>query len=146
MINNVTLLGRLTKEPEVRYAQGSDLAVCNFTLAVERDYKPQGADKPETDFINCTAFGNTAKFISTHFKKGNMLAVTGSIQTGEYTNKDGVKVYTTKVKVDKASFTGERKADAQQGNNQPPAYSQPPVDNDGFQNIPEGIDEELPFN
>lgn len=140
MLNNAILLGRLTRDVEVRYAQGSDLAVGRFTVAVERDYKAEGADKPETDFISCVAFGKNAEFISKHFKQGSMICVMGRIQTGSYTNKDGVKVYTTDLNVEKAHFTGERKQDGQT-RPQPQAAS-----SDGFMNIPDGIDEELPFN
>lgn len=138
MLNNVTLMGRLTRDIEVRYAQGSDLALASFTLAVERDYKAQ-IEERATDFINCKAFGKTAEFIGKYFGQGNMLAVTGRIQTGSYTNRDGVKVYTTDVVVDKASFTGEKR-DAQ------PAPQPTPQSADGFVNIPDGIAEELPFN
>lgn len=137
MLNNWTGMGRLTRDVEVRYLQESNLAIGRFTLAVERDYKPQDGER-ETDFISCISFGKTAEFISKYFRQGNMLAVTGSIQTGSYTNKDGVKVYTTEVRVEKASFTGEKKDDSQQ-----PAA--PPAGNDGFINAPEGLAEELPF-
>lgn len=144
MLNESVLMGRLTRDVEIRYAQGSDMAIGRFCLAIDRDYQKQGEER-KTDFVNCVALGKTAEFISNYFKQGSMLAVRGSIQTGSYTNKDGVKVYTTEVKVDKASFTGEKREDGAQGRPQttpPPA----PADSDGFMHIPDGIDEELPFN
>ena len=132
-------MGRLTKDPETRYAQGSNTAITRITLAVTRDYKLKDAEEYETDFIGCVAFGNTAEFIAKYFKKGSLILVEGSIQTGSY-EKDGKKVYTTEVKVDKARFTGEKRNDTQ-GRPEPQAAS-----SDGFMNIPDGIDEELPFN
>ena len=135
MLNHTVLMGRLVKDVEIRYAQGGDKAVAKFTVAVERDYKPKGADKPETDFISCTAFNKTAEFISKYFKKGSMIAVVGRIQTGSY-EKDGKKIYTTDVAVEKASFTGESKKDG---------GSQPAANSSGFGEIPEGDDDDLPF-
>lgn len=140
MLNHVVLMGRLTKDVEVRYIQETNMAVARFTLAIDRDYQKQGEERV-ADFISCKAFGKTAEFLGKYFAKGNMLAVMGSIQTGSYTNRDGVKVYTTEVLVNKASFTGEKREDGQQ----PRQTAQPPVDSDGFMNIPDGIDEELPF-
>jgi single-strand DNA-binding protein len=133
-------MGRLTKDVEIRYAQGSDLAIGRFTLAVERDYQKQGEER-QTDFINCLCFGKTAEFISKYFAKGNLIAVTGSIQTGSYDNRDGQKVYFTEVKVDKASFTGEKRESQSANNNASPQ----PNNGDGFMNIPDDIDEDLPF-
>lgn len=141
MLNHVVLMGRLTRDVEVRYSQGSNMAIGRFTLAVERDYKKEGEERA-ADFVSCVAFGKTAEFISQYFGKGSMIAVTGSIQTGSYTNQEGQKVYTTEVKVDKASFTGEKREDGQQSRPQP----QQTPDYDGFMNVPDGIDEELPFN
>ena len=142
-INQVILMGRLTKDIEVRYAQGSDLAIGRFCLAVERDYQREGEEK--ANFINCVCFGNTAEFISKYFRKGSMIAVIGSIQTGSY-DKDGQKVYYTEVKVDKASFTGEKKEDSQPAPQEKPQERPKPSNGDGFLSIPDGIDEELPFN
>ncbi|WP_405380200.1 single-stranded DNA-binding protein [Phascolarctobacterium sp.] len=141
MLNHVVLMGRLTRDVEVRYSQGSNMAIGRFTLAVERDYKKEGEERA-ADFVSCVAFGKTAEFISQYFGKGSMIAVTGSIQTGSYTNQEGQKVYTTEVKVDKASFTGEKRDDLQQSRPQP----QQTPDYDGFMNVPDGIDEELPFD
>ena len=135
MLNSVILMGRLTRDVEIRYSQGNNMAVGRFALAVDRDYQKEGEER-QADFINCVAFGKTAEFIGKYFVKGSMLAVSGSILTGSYTNKDGVKVYTTEVKVDKASFTGEKRADGQQ--------PQQAVDSDGFGNVPDDLDD-LPF-
>lgn len=142
MINNLTLMGRLTADPEIRYLQNTDTAVARFSLAVERDYKTQGEERPRTDFINCTAWRNTAEFIGKYFRKGNMIAVEGSVETDSYTDRDGRKIYTTYVHVRKGSFTGERST---QGSSQP-EETPPPSNGDGFMNIPDGIDSELPFN
>lgn len=142
MLNNVILMGRLTRDVELRYAQGSDRAVGRFSLAVERDYKAEGRDR-ETDFINCVAFEKTAEFIDKYFKKGSMIAIVGKIQTGSYTNRDGVKVYTTEVIVTNVSFTGESKQQTQQQAAPQPQYASQA--DTGFMNIPDGIDEELPF-
>lgn len=142
MLNEVVLMGRLTREPETRYIQGGDSSATRFTLAVDRDYKAAGEDRPKTDFISCVAWNKTGEFISRNFGQGNMIAVTGSIETGSYTNKDGVKVYTTEVKVNKASFTGEKKDSGTEG-----TYRPEPTNTDGFMNIPDGVEDEgLPFN
>lgn len=141
MLNQVVLMGRLTADPDINYIQGTDSLVIRFCIAVERDYKAANEEKPKTDFIYCTAWNKTGKFIQTYFKKGNMIAVTGTIETGSYTNKDGNKVYTTEVRVTKASFTGERAASK---DNMPEPT--PPNAGDGFMNIPEGVDEHLPFD
>lgn len=145
MLNSSIIMGRLTRDVELRYSQGGDMAIARFNVAVERDYKAQGAESAETDFISCVAFGKTAEFISKYFAKGSMICVTGRIQTGSYTNKDGVKVYTTDINVEKAHFTGEKRGDAQTSQQ---SYQTPPpaASSDGFMNIPDGIEEELPFN
>lgn len=141
MLNHITLMGRLVRDSETRFLQGSNNSVTRFTLAVERDYKAANAEKPETDYINCVAWNKTGEFIEKHFRKGNMIAVTGSLELGSYTNKDGVKVNTTDVRVSSAYFTGEKRAEA---DGAPPRV--PETDGDGFMNVPEGIDDELPFN
>ena len=105
MINNVTLLGRLTADPEIKNTT-SGIAVCSFTVAVERDYKDANGDR-QTDFIRCVAWRQTAEFISKHFRKGNMIAAVGSIQSRQY-EKDGEKRTSVEVNVEKASFTGEK--------------------------------------
>ena len=139
MLNQSILMGRLTRDPSIKYIQGSDNAVVQFTLAVDRDYKAAGEDKPKTDFINCVAWNKTADFISKHFAQGSLIIVLGSIETDSYTNKDGVKVYTTTVKVDRAYFSGEKRGNTE-GNNLEPSP-------DGFMNIPDGVEDSgLPFN
>lgn len=138
MLNQVVLMGRLTREPETKFIQSSNSSVTRFTIAVERDYKAANEER-KADFISCTAWNKTGEFISSYFKKGNMIAIVGTLETGSYTNNDGNKVYTTEVRVNKASFTGERTG--QQSVDQPA-----PVSSDGFMNIPDGIDEDLPFN
>lgn len=143
MYNKVILMGRLTKDPDVRYTQGEQPnAIARFTLAVNRQYQRQG-DEEQADFISCVAFGGTAEFIEKYFHKGNSILVEGRIQTGSYTNRDGQKVYTTDVMVEKANFTGEKRESQQQAAPAAPA----PADNGGeFMSIPEGVIEELPFN
>lgn len=133
MLNQVVLMGRLTRDPETRYLQNSDASVTRFNMAVERDYKAAGEENYKTDFLNCVAWNKTGEFVAKNFAKGSMIAVTGSIETGSYIDKEtGKTVYTTEIKVNKASFTGERR-DTGSSNN-------------GFMSIPDGIDEELPFN
>ena len=142
MLNHVVLMGRLARDVEVRYSQSQngEMAVGRFSIAVDR-YTNSG-DENKADFINCVAFGKTAEFISKYFGKGNMLAVIGRITTGSYTNKDGVKVYTTDVVVERASFTGEKRELQDAGGHE----SQPPIkDSDGFMKVDESIEDELPF-
>lgn len=137
MLNQSVLMGRLTKDPETRFLQGSNSSVTRFTIAVERDYKAANEEKPKTDFINCTAWNKTGEFVAKYFPKGSMIAVWGSIETDDYIdNNTGKKVYTTGVRVDRAYFTGEKRANG----------SSPDTSGDGFMNMPDGIDEELPFN
>ena len=143
-MNKVILMGRLTRDPEVRYSQGGEnsLAIARYTLAVDRRFKRNG-DEQTADFIGCVAFGRNAEFAEKYFRQGLKVVVTGRIQTGSYTNKDGQKVYTTDVVVEDQEFA-ESKATSQQNQQKP---SGPAPDNsDGFMNIPDGIDEELPFN
>ena len=141
MLNHIAVMGRLTGDPETWYLQGSNNSVTRFTAAVERNYKAANEEKPKTDFINCVAWNKTGEFIAKHFQKGSMIAVTGSLELGSYTNKEGVKVYTAEIKVDSAYFTGEKRAEAADSAAPPDV-----ADGDGFMNVPEGIDEELPFN
>lgn len=137
-MNKVILMGRLTKDPEVRYGgQQNDKAVAKFSLAVDRKFKREG-DEQTADFISCVAFGKTAEFLEKYAGKGTKFVTEGRIQTGSYTNKDGNKVYTTDVVVENVEFAESKKSE--NGNPEP----QP--DDDGFMNIPDGIDEELPFN
>jgi single-strand DNA-binding protein len=150
-MNKAILMGRLTRDPEVRYTQGENqMAVARYTLAVDRRFNRNG-DENTADFIQCVAFGKAGEFAERYFRKGTKVAVTGRIQTGSYTNKDGVKVYTTDVVVEEQEFAESKNAsssngssDNGNGNYQP--SSAPMSAGDGFMNIPDGIDEELPFN
>jgi len=139
-MNKVTLIGRSTKDADVRYSQGDKpMAIARISLAVDRKFKQEG--QPTADFINCIAFGKTAEVIEKYVVKGTKIAVVGRIQTGSYTNKDGQKVYTTDVVIDELEFCESR--NSQQSNSQPaPA----PSGDMGFMNIPDGIDDGLPFN
>jgi single-strand DNA-binding protein len=110
-MNHTQLLGRITRDLEIKTSQGG-MSLLSFSIAVPRDYKKEGEER-QTDFIMCKCFGKTAEFIQKYFSKGSMIGVAGKIQTGSY-DKDGVKVYTTDVIVDKAYFTGEKKNDASQ--------------------------------
>ena len=133
-------MGRLTRDPEVRYTQGDNaMAIARYSLAVDRRFKRDG--EPDADFINCVAFGKSGEFAEKYLKKGTKVAVVGRIQTGSYTNKDGQKVYTTDVVVEEQEFA-ESKNSGSSDNNQ----SAPTNKNTDFMNIPDGIDEELPFN
>lgn len=138
-MNSVQLLGRLTRDPDVRYTDGGS-TIARFSLAVDRRFKQEGGEI--ADFINCIAFGKTAEFIERYIFKGTKIALNGRIQTGSYTNKDGVKVYTTDVVVENVEFAESKNSNM--GNSNPtPAFTGA---GDGFMNIPDGIDEELPFN
>ena len=144
-MNKVILVGRLTRDPEVRYAQGENqTAIARYTLAVDRRFKRDG--EPTADFINCVTFGKSAEFVEKYFRKGLRISISGRITTNSYTNKDGIKVYTTEVTVEEQEFA-ESKAESEankSSNQQATAANASSVD--GFMNIPDGIDEELPFN
>lgn len=140
-MNKVILMGRLTRDPEVRYSGGDNAtAVARYSLAVDRRFKRD--NEPSADFINCVGFGKTAEFAEKYFRKGMRICVVGRIQTGSYTNRDGQKVYTTDVVVEEKEFAESKGASENNGADRP----QPTTDNNGFMNIPDGIDEELPFN
>lgn len=136
-MNKVILIGRLTRDPEVRHS--GDTAVARYSLAVDRRFKRDG--EASADFINCVVFGKGAEFTEKYLKQGSKVAVVGRIQTGSYTNRDGQKVYTTDIVVEEQEFTESKNAS---GNASRPAPT--PNSDDGFMNIPDGIDEELPFN
>lgn len=139
-MNKVILMGRLTRDAEVRYSQGEKaMAVARFGFAVPRKFKRD--NEPDCDFINCVAFGKQAAFIEKYTYKGIKLLIEGRIQTGNYTNKDGVKVYTTDVVVERCEF-----AESKNSSQSERPQAAPQTDSDGFMNIPDGIDEELPFN
>lgn len=147
-MNKAILMGRLTRDPDVRYSQGENpMAIARYTLAVDRRFKRDG--EQSADFINCLAFGRSAEFAEKYFKQGTKIAVSGRIQTGSYTNRDGVKVYTTEVVIEEQEFA-ESKAAASQNNNrgasQPSTPQSSTTASDGFMNIPDGLEDELPFN
>lgn len=133
-MNKVVLVGRLTKDPDVRY--NNDTAVARFTVAINRKFKNKDG-KYDADFINCICFKNTAEFVEKYFVKGMMIGLSGRIQTGSFTNKDGQKVYTTDIVADEVEFVESKKEQESATKN----------DDGGFTNIPDAIDdEELPFN
>ncbi|MEY8516496.1 single-stranded DNA-binding protein [Lachnospiraceae bacterium 29-84] len=157
-MNKVILMGRLTRDPEVRYSQGEQaVAVARYTLAVDRRFRRDN-DQQTADFINCVAFGKSGEFAEKYFHKGIKIVVTGRIQTGSYTNQEGQKVYTTDVVVEDQEFaeskaasdanSGSFQAGGFQGGGFAPAGKPEPsaAVGDGFMNIPDGIDDELPFN
>lgn len=162
-MNKVILMGRLTRDPEIRYSQnGNQMAIARFSIAVDRRFKREG--EPDADFFNCTAFGKQAEFVERYLHKGTKILTCGRIQNDNYTNKDGQMVYSVRVMVDEIEFAESKNAAAQSGdgfggnggfggnnggfgggNN---SYNRPAPSGagDGFMNIPDGIDEELPFN
>lgn len=143
-MNHVILMGRLTRDPEVRYTNGDKpMCIARYTLAVDRRFKRERQDS--ADFIPCVAFDKYGEFVEKYCKKGTKLAVSGRIQTGSYTNRDGQKVYTTEIVVEEQEFAESK---ASQGGQQNTQHAQKQTEEegmDGFMNIPEGIDESLPF-
>lgn len=147
-MNRVILMGRLTRDAEIRYSQGeSSTAIARFSLAVDRRFRKEG-DEQTADFINCVAFGRTAEFMERFGRKGTKFVAEGRIQTGSYTNKDGQRVYTTDVVVESVEFAESKSAALGSDGGFTPADRPSPSQaaGDGFMNIPDGIDEELPFN
>lgn len=145
-MNKVILMGRLTRDPNVRYSTGQNgeqLAIARYSLAVDRRFVRQGNDQ-SADFISCVAFGKQGEFAEKYLKQGTKIAVTGRIQTGSYTNKEGQKVYTTDVVVEEQEFAESKSSqeNSQNSNYAPPA---PDASTEGFMNIPEGIVDDLPF-
>lgn len=142
-MNKVILMGRLTRDPEIRYSAGDNaMAIARFTLAIDRRRRANApSDEPTADFINCVSFGKQAEFAEKYLRKGTKMVITGRIQTGSYTNKDGQKVYTTDIVVEEQEFAESKgNAEASASGNVAPATG-----SDGFMNIPDGVDEELPF-
>lgn len=139
-MNKVILVGRLSKDPEARYTQGDNpMCVARYSIAVDRRFKRDG--EPTADFINCVAFGKTGEFAEKYFTKGMRVAVSGRLTTNSYTNKDGVKVYTTEVTVEEHEFAQSKSENETTGSSSNSKQS-----GDNFMNIPDGIDESLPFN
>lgn len=151
-MNNVVLMGRLVRDPEVRYSNTSDsnpLAIARYTLAVDRGYKNKGSDGQTADFISIVSFGKAGEFAEKYLRKGIKVVVTGRIQTGSYTDREGRKIYTTEVVTSDIEFAeSKRVSDQNNAGNYSSAPSQAPVQSsyDGFMNIPDGFDEELPFD
>ena len=144
-MNKVILMGRLTRDPEVRYSQGENAsAVARYSLAVDRRFRQEG--QPTADFINCVAFGKSAEFAERYLRQGTKIAVVGRIQTGSYTNRDGQKVYTTDIVVEEQEFAESKASQgASEQSDKPSPHGSADL-GDGFMNIPDGIDEELPFS
>ena len=137
-MNKVIMIGRLTRDPEVRYTQGNEpMCISRYTLAVDRRFKREG--EQDADFISCVAFGKNGEFAEKYLHKGMKIAATGRIQTGNYTDKDGKKVYTTDVVVEEHEFVESKGT----GGNEVPTFK---PNADGFVDIPDGLEEELPFN
>ena len=154
-MNKVILIGRLTRDPEVRYSVGEgSMAIASYTLAVDRRRRQNaGPDEQTADFIRCTAFGRTAEFAEKYLHQGTKIVVTGRIQTGSYTNKDGQGVYTTDVVVEEQEFAESKSVAASNGGDSnyaayTPSRPEPSqAAGDGFMAIPDGVDDEgLPFN
>lgn len=136
------MICRLTKDPEIRYGQANGTAIASYGIAVNRRFKRDG--EPDADFFNCVCFGRNAEFAEKYLAKGSKIAIVGSIQNENYTNKDGQKVYSTKILVDEMEFAESKSSGSDYQQSSRPAPSE--ASGDGFMNIPDGIDEELPFN
>jgi single-strand DNA-binding protein len=149
-MNKVILIGRLTRDPDIRWTQGQDQkCVARFTLAVDRRYsKKENNEQQTADFISCIAWQKTAEFMEKYIKQGTKIALEGRIQTGSYTNKDNQKVYTTDVVAENVEFAESKGSGQSQEQNENKSQSrQPEADKDGFMNIPDGVEDEgLPFN
>lgn len=143
-MNKVVLMGRLTRDPDVRYTRGERaIAVANYTLAVDRRGKKSQEGEANADFIQCTAFDKAGEFAEKYFRQGMRVLISGRIQTGSYTDRDGRKVYTTQVIIEEQEFADSKGAGGEKG--QKPQQAN--VDADGFMNIPDGVEDEgLPFN
>lgn len=140
-------MGRLTRDPDVRYTTGAtQMCVAKYTMAVDRRFKRDG--DASADFINCVAFGKIGEFAEKYFRKGTKITVSGRIQTGSYTNNNGQKVYTTDVVVEEQEFAESKNQNNSTYQNQSTQQTPPPIqtDSEGFMQIPDGIDEELPFS
>lgn len=137
-MNKIILMGRLTRDPETTYSQSSQtpMAISKFSIAVDRKFKRQG--EVETDFFNCVAFGKQGEFVEKYLSKGNKVLLTGRIENNNYTNREGQKVYSVQVSVEEVEFAESKQTNS--GNSDIPKQS-----NDGFMNIPQGLEEELPF-
>lgn len=148
-MNKVILMGRLTRDPEVRYSQAAEpLAIARYTLAVDRRFARRGAgesNEATADFIQCVAFGKAGEFAEKYFKQGTKIAISGRIQTGSYTNKDGNRVYTTEVVVEEQEFAESKNASGNGGYSGEDRPAPASASADGFMNIPSGLEGEIPF-
>lgn len=138
-MNKVILMGRLVRDPEVRYSQGSEpMAIARYTLAVNRKYAKEG--EQAADFISCVVFRKGAEFAEKYLRQGTKISISGRIQTGSYMNKEGQKIYTTEVVVEEQEFAESKKSS--EGERPKPDEA----DADGFMDIPEGMEDDLPFH
>ncbi len=149
-MNKVILMGRLTRDPEVRYSQGTEpMAIGKFSIAVDRRFakKNAGGDEPTADFFNCTAFGKLGQFVENYLKQGTKICLSGRIQNDNYTNKNGEKVYSVQIIADEIEFAESKNAQGGNYTQAAPASVPTPVDAnaDGFMSIPNGIEDSLPF-
>lgn len=145
-MNNVSLVGRLVRDPEVRYGQNESVSVAKFSLAVERKWKRDG--EPTVDFINCIVFGKSAEFTEKYFRKGMRVAITGRIQTGSYKNKDGQTVFTTEIIVESQEIAQSKSESNESSTHSNAEAGKSPYGSSGddFMSIPEGSEDELPFS
>lgn len=147
-MNKIIIMGRLTREPEVRWSQGANAtAIARISVAVDRKWKREG--EPEADFFNCTAFGKQAEFVEKYLHKGTKILISGRVQNDNYTNKDGQKVYSVQIMAEEIEFAESKNAAAAssgQQNAQQRQQDRPAYTNDGFMSIPDGAEEELPFS
>lgn len=146
-MNKVVLMGRLTRDPDVRYSQNeTPTAIARYTLAVDRRFKRQEGEGQTADFISCVAFGKAAEFAEKYLRQGTKIVTSGRIQTGSYTNREGQKVYTTDVVIEEQEFA-ESKASNDQHSGQAAYQAQAPqTGGDGFMPLPDDLDDDLPFN
>lgn len=142
-MNKVILMGRLTRDPEVRYSQsGEQMAIARYTIAVDRRFN---RNEQTADFIQCVAFGKAGEFAEKYFKQGTKVAVVGRIQTGSYTNKDGQKVYTTDIVVEEQEFAESKNSQSSGSGYDSSRMTPSEASADGFMSIPDGIENDLPF-
>ena len=148
-MNKVILMGRLTKDPELRYTQAEpSMAIARYTLAVDRRGVKKGSGNQTADFIPCVAFDKAGEFADKYFRQGQRVLIEGHIQTGSYTNRDGQKVYTTNVVIESQEFADSKNAGSSgSGSTGSGRQPDPPAQDEGFMNIPDGVEDEgLPFN
>ena len=147
-MNKVILMGRLTRDPDIRYSQGENaMAIARYTLAVDRRGRRDGSSDQTADFISCVSFGKIAEFAERYLRQGTKIVAEGRIQTGSYTNKEGQKVYTTDVVVENCEFAESKNSASDAGNYSSSRPEPTSAAGDGFMNIPDGVEDEgLPFN